>query len=248
MEDRLVDLSDLTVAILCGGRGTRLHPWTESIPKALVPLNDRPILDYILEFYRRHGIRRFIFCIGYLGDKIRQRYEGSAKDFSIEFSDSGEKASMLERIVAVRDAEQPRLMVSYGDTFTSLDLHGMVRTHFQRRALATIVVAPIQNPFGLITFNPEGWVTSFREKPVLHYYIGHFIFERETYKLISPEMLGQPEGHGLVSLFSRLLEERKLASFEHQGVQITFNTESERRKAEEDLGKFYTFSEESWQS
>ena len=240
--------SELTVAILCGGRGTRLQPWTESIPKPLVPLHGRPVLDYVVDFYRGAGVRRFIFCIGYLGDKIRERYERLGDDLCVEFSDSGENASMLERIIAIRCAAQPRLMVSYGDTFTQLDLHGMLRTHSQAKALATIVVAPIQNPFGLITFDSGGWVTSFREKPVLHYYIGHFLFEREMLEFVSPAMLGQPDGQGLVSLFASLAAQHKLASFEHQGMQITFNTESERRKAEEDLGRFYTFSEDTWQS
>ncbi len=248
MEDNRASLSELPVVILCGGRGTRLRPWTETIPKALVPLNGRPLLDYIIDFYRGLGIRRFILCVGYLGEQIRRRYQRTAKDITIEFSDSGEKASMLERLVDVRDKAQPRVMVSYGDTFTALDLRGMLRTHLEKHALATIVAAPIQNPFGLVTFDAEGWVTSFREKPIFHYYIGHFLIEREMFDFLSREILSQPDGYGLVSLFAMLLAQRKLASFEHQGIQITFNTESEWRKAEEDLGKFYTLSEESWQS
>lgn len=238
-------LADLPVAILCGGRGVRLRPATGEVPKALVPLIGRPILDYVLDRYLAQGVNRFILCVGYRGEKIRSHYRKQVLKAQIEFSDLGEEASMLARIVAVRHHAHPRLMVSYGDTFTRLDLSKMLETHVARRALATIVTAPIQSPFGLVAFDEEDRVTSFREKPILHYYIGHFLLEQEAFGYMTDEMIARPDGQGLVEFFERLSSERRLAHFDHQGIQITFNTESELRKAEEDLGRFYTYSEQS---
>jgi glucose-1-phosphate cytidylyltransferase len=240
-------LAGLPVAILCGGRGVRLRPATDRIPKPLVPLNGRPILDYIMDFYLGKGIERFVFCVGYRGDDIRSRYDGRIRRATLEFSDLGPDASMLTRIVAVRHLARPRLMVSYGDTFTSLDLHAMVEQHVERRALATIVTAPIRSPFGLVTFDSEDRVTSFEEKPVLHYYIGHFLLETAVLDHATQAMIEKPDGLGLVELFEVLAGRGQLSRFDHQGLQITFNTESELRRAEEDLGRFYTFREDAWE-
>lgn len=231
------------VAILCGGRGVRLKPTTDVIPKALVQLNGRPILDYVIAFYRAKGFTQFILCVGYKADQVKAHYENPPSGIQICFSDAGEDASMLERIWALREHMGERLFVSYCDTFIDLNLDGLLETHVSHRAEATIVTAKIRNPFGLVTFDSAGWALSFVEKPVLNYYIGCFVLERSALTYITPDLLQRPDGQGLVSFFGVLIERKRLATFEHAGVQITFNTESERRKAEEDLGQFYTYAE-----
>jgi glucose-1-phosphate cytidylyltransferase len=231
------------VAILCGGRGARLRPATDTIPKALVQVNGRPILDYVLDFYRSRGFSKFVLCVGYKADVVRARYADCAPRMEITFSDAGEDASMLKRVCLLRDQMAERLIVSYCDTFIDLDLERLLAFHGERRAEATIVTAQIRNPFGLVTFDSGGTVTSFVEKPLLNYYIGSFVVERSALDLATQEMIEKPDGQGLVEFFNLLIDRRRLAAFEHQGPQITFNTESERRRAEEYLEKFYTYSE-----
>ena len=65
------------VIILCGGKGTRLKPMTDEIPKALVELNGQPIVEYILNFYKSKGFTRFTLCVGYKGDKIRKYFNNN---------------------------------------------------------------------------------------------------------------------------------------------------------------------------
>ena len=235
---------DPEVAILCGGRGRRLGKRTESIPKALVPLNGRPILDYVLAFYRSKGFSQFVLCVGYKAEQVVAHYVTAPEGEMIQFSNVGEDASMLERIWALRDVVTDRLIVSYCDTFIDLDLERLLQTHLGNKAVATIVTAEIRNPFGLVTADSQGWVTSFVEKPMLNYYIGSFVIEKSAFESITPDMLAQPDGEGLVNLFCLLSEQQRLGAFAHTGTQITFNTESERRRAEEDLGRFYTFKED----
>ena len=229
--------------ILCGGRGARLRPATDEMPKALVSLKGRPVLDYILDFYRSKGVSKIILCLGYKAQMIKERYKSSS-GCEITFSDLGEDASMLERIWALRDGLAERFFVSYGDTLIDLDIEAMVDFHLNSRAMATITSAKIRNPFGLITTDGQNRVTSFKEKPLLNYYIGSFLMERHSLNKVSDEMLKTPDGGGLVKFFLSLIDNKALAVFEHKGPQITFNTESERRLAEENLGQFYTFSEE----
>lgn len=231
------------IVILCGGRGTRLKPMTDEVPKALVKLNGRPVLDYIIDFYCSKGFKRFVLCVGYKGEKIKSHFAHKKSDIDIQFSDAGESASMLERIYAVRDIIDNTFFVSYGDTLTDLDIDGMLVLHKKRKAAVTIVTAGIRNPFGLVTYNAKNEVISFVEKPILNYYIGSFVIERSVLDNVTAKMRNFSDGQGLVELFGSLIKQQKLMTFEHKGNQITFNTETERQKAEETIGQFYTVLE-----
>jgi len=232
------------VVILCGGEGTRLKPWTDEIPKALVPLKGKPILNYIVDFYKSKGFSDFILCVGYKGHKIKEHYSGFKNGANFQFSDAGENVSMIKRIFAVRDLVDDTFFVSYGDTLIDLDVEHMIKTHKARGAEATIVTAKIRNPFGLITSDEQGWATSFVEKPLLNYYIGSFILEKSALSRITEEMAQKVDAQGLLDFFLEMINRKKMATFEHEGPQITFNTETERQLAEENLGQFYTFLEE----
>ncbi|MDP8213030.1 MAG: NTP transferase domain-containing protein, partial [Candidatus Zapsychrus exili] len=104
------------VVILCGGRGTRLKPATNEIPKPLIELNGKPILDYVIDFYKKNGFSRILLCVGYKGEKIRQYYSKPSRGVKISFSDAGEKASMLKRLWKIRDEVENTFFISYGDT------------------------------------------------------------------------------------------------------------------------------------
>lgn len=235
----------MEVVILCGGRGVRLRPMTDHVPKALVPVHGQPMLDHIIQFHRRHGMTRFTLCVGYLAERIRQHFDHRADAESIRFSDAGESASMLARLMAVRDITRERLLVVYGDTFINLDPQRLLDHHRQSGALATLVTAPIQNPFGVVTFDAHQRVLSFVEKPIQNHYIGCMVMERSAFDLMDATMLAQPDGSGFVAFVQHLTQRQLLSAFVHDGLQITFNTEGEWQRAERDLGLYYTFPEQT---
>lgn len=232
------------IAILCGGHGKRLRPTTSKIPKALVELDGRPIIDYIIELYINKGINDLILCTGYKSKMI----EGYVKEhFSnkcqISISNSGNDAGMLQRIFNIKDLFDDRIIVSYGDTLTDLDLEGMTQSHIESKALITIATLKIKSPFGLVGYGPNGHIESFQEKPVQHYYIGHFLLEKESFNFLDEFLLEMPDGNGLVAFFQRIASINRLNGFEHQGFQITFNTEDEFKTAEHKLKRFFTIKE-----
>jgi glucose-1-phosphate cytidylyltransferase len=238
------DLRDYQVAVLCGGRGARLRPMTDVVPKALVELNGKPILDYIVGFYSAKGLQQFILCVGYKGELVRAHCDDYAQNLNFEFSDAGEDASMLQRIWEMRDLIKEQIFISYCDTFIDLDIGKMLEEHCSKGAGATMVSAGIKNPFGLLTYDNDGWVDSFVEKPTLNYYIGSFILERSALEFVTPEMLAKSDGAGIVEFFEFLTKRGMLAAYEHAGAQITFNTENERQAAEQVLGHYYHVSED----
>ncbi|MDA2932750.1 nucleotidyltransferase family protein [Acidobacteria bacterium AH-259-D05] len=232
-----------TTVILCGGRGTRLRPLTDRIPKALVPLNGKPILQHIIESYIRKEYNRFVVCIGYRADMIREFFRRQSFNAEVKFSDVGEDASMLERIYRVRDLIGERGFVSYGDTLIDVDLDNMLVDHLTHHAAVTLTTADVKSPFGLVSANGEKWVHSFQEKPLQTYYVGHMIMERSVLEDLDPEVLSMPDGEGLVKMLQRLVAQDGVRVYPYNGPQITFNTEQDLHQAERDLITFFTHPE-----
>jgi glucose-1-phosphate cytidylyltransferase len=233
----------MTTIILCGGRGLRLKPLTDSIPKALVRLHNKPILQHILELQIRKKCRRFILCIGYQGQMIRNFISANFFDAEIEFDDLGENASMLERIYHIRERVGDRAFVTYGDTLINVDLGTMLKSHLSHSAAITLTTAEVKSPFGLITSDIENNLITFEEKPLQKFYIGHLLFEKKIFDEIDPELLKLPDGDGLVKLIQRLAVQKKVKTFPYNGPQITFNTKEELVNANIEIINFYTYQE-----
>jgi glucose-1-phosphate cytidylyltransferase len=237
------DISDLPLVILCGGRGSRLRPATDALPKALIPVNGQPIVDYIVNFFSTTGIREFHLCIGYRGDQIREHFADRHDSTDCFFSDSGGTAGILERIYALRDNIADRFVVAYCDTFIDLDLVGLNAYHAETGASITLVTAPIQSPFGLVGGGDTPRVKSFEEKPIQDYFIGCFVMERQVLDDLPEHLVKRPDGAGIVELFQKLVAEQELSAYRHDGLNITFNTNSERIHAERELDSFFTLRE-----
>ena len=233
----------LTTLILCGGRGTRLRPLTDRIPKALVQLNGKPCLQHIIESYIWKGYRRFVLCVGYQGEMIVDFFQRQAFDAEIEFSDAGEQASMLQRIYEARSLIDKRAFVAYGDTLIDVNLTQMLEYHTTCGAAVTLTTADVRSPFGLVRATEDGLVVSFEEKPIQPYYVGHMLIEGAVLDGVDPELLRMLDGDGLVTLFQRLIEERHLRLYPYAGPQITFNTQQDLDRAERDLVTFFTHQE-----
>ena len=232
----------MIIVILCGGRGRRLMPFTEETPKTLVPLNGKPLLDYNLELFSSKKLNNFILCIGYKGEKIREHIKKmqNSTPYNVTFSDAGKNASMLKRIYKLKEEVREMTLVIYGDTLTNIDVNDFKNHHINKGKAVSIVVASIQNPFGLVTFNEEGVAESFQEKPYLNYYIGMFLLSKSAFDYIDDQMLKEPDGEGLVSFFKRLIDEKQLMVYHYTGKQITFNTHREKEIAEEVIKTFIT--------
>lgn len=231
--------------ILCGGRGSRLRPLTDTVPKTLVPLNGKPLLQHLIESYIDKGFSEFVLCVGYRGDMVRAFFREQPFTAQIEFSDAGESASMLQRIYAARELIEDRVVVAYGDTLIDLNLDDLLEAHESSGAKATITTADVRSPFGLVMSDEEGWACSFEEKPLQSYYIGHMVLEREVLEHLDQELLTLPDGDGLVRLFDKLIQQKCLRTHSYNGPQITFNTQQELKQAEDDFVAFFTHQEEN---
>lgn len=229
--------------VLCGGRGTRLGPVGDQLPKTLLPLDGKPCLQYIVENYVRRGYREFVLCVGHRGDMIVDFCRRHLPSAGFEWSDAGADASMLERLYRARHLIGDRAWVAYGDTLVDVDLADMLAGHIVSGAALTLTTAQVRSPFGLVESDGEGWLQSFREKPVQPYFVGHMLVERSVLDALDADLLSAPDGEGLVALIQRLIQQRRVRTHAYAGPQITFNTRNDLDRAERDMIEFFTQTE-----
>jgi glucose-1-phosphate cytidylyltransferase len=226
-------MSALTAVILCGGKGERLRPFTDHLPKALVPLQGKPLLYHLMSYLSASGVSRFVLCVGYKAECIEQFVRESAQpNWQVECVNSGD-ASMADRILDALPRVPGQALICYGDILANVDLTALQRAHTESRALATLTVYPLHSPFGIIQFNEENRITGLAEKPILPHWIniGFMLCEPSAFQhlLHSSDMM---------EFSSALVNAGALFAYQHRGKHLTINTERERVQAEAQMTEF----------
>ena len=230
---------------MCGGRGSRMGDITSDLPKPLVEINNKPILAYKIENYINQGFDNITLALGYKKNKVKKLIDSYPERIKskVNFSFAGESVGILERLyVALKDYNAPAL-VTYGDTITNINLNQLYNHHVDSDNKATIVVASIMNPFGLVEYSQNNKVTIFKEKPLLNYFIGYFVINSSSIKKLKKKTIILPDGQGIVATFHNFIKQNKLGSYFYDGEKITFNTPSELELAKKKIINFYTSKE-----
>jgi mannose-1-phosphate guanylyltransferase len=158
----------MKAVVLVGGEGTRLRPITETMPKPLVPLMDRPSLGHVLDHLARHGVHEVVLSSSYLESVFHAFIEARHGDPRITWITEPEPLGTGGAIVnaLAHLGDEPFFAVN-GDILTDLDLTAMLAFHRERGAAATIALTHVEDarPFGLVPTQPDGRVIEFREKP-----------------------------------------------------------------------------------
>jgi NDP-sugar pyrophosphorylase family protein len=231
-------MTDVTAIVLCGGKGERLRPHTEHVPKPLLCIKGKPLLLHLLDYLSSYGISRFVLCVGYRAEMVEQFADGCGDPrWRIDCVNSGD-ASMAQRVLDARRHVHGRAIICYGDTLANVNLEVLEREHAARSALASIAVYPFRSPFGIVRFDASHRVTELAEKPLLPYWIniGYLLCEPAALDRLAPPS-------DLVQFSASLAETGRLYVHEHNGKHITVNTVQELRQAEDDVAEFLTVAE-----
>ncbi len=158
----------MKAVVLVGGEGTRLRPLTETIPKPLIPLIDRPFLDHVLDHLDAHGVDEVLLSSPYLGERftdfLRARTSSPGVTWITEDAPLGTGGAIAHATRSLDDT----FFVLNGDILTDLDLGALLAFHREREARATITVSEVQDarPYGLVSMDGAGRISEFREKPI----------------------------------------------------------------------------------
>jgi mannose-1-phosphate guanylyltransferase len=158
----------MKAVILVGGEGTRLRPLTCNIPKAIVPILNRPFLEHLLGYLKEHGVTDAILAMGYLPDPI-QRCLGDGTQLGVRLTYLVEE-SPLGTAGAVKNAESyldGPFLVFNGDIITEIDITAMMKRHKEVKPKVSIALTPVDNPtiYGVVETDARGIVQRFVEKP-----------------------------------------------------------------------------------
>jgi glucose-1-phosphate cytidylyltransferase len=212
-----------TVAILCGGRGTRLQEKTDSLPKALVEIGARPILWHVMQIYAAQGCRRFVLCTGYLGEMVKQF--ATAEDWpagvEIECVDTGLETPTGGRLKLAAEAIGPgTFFATYADGVADIDLGALAAFHRGHEDLATITVVRPNLQFGIAQLDGEARISGFIEKPRSEQWIngGFFCFEPGALDYMAENSVLEREP------LERLAMEGHLHGYRHEGFWDCMDT------------------------
>jgi glucose-1-phosphate cytidylyltransferase len=238
--------AELEAVILCGGLGTRLREETEFKPKPMVEIGGRPILWHIMRRYHRFGVRRFILCLGYKGEMIRDYFlnyrlrqcdvtvnlrshaitvhgDDAAEDWDVVLTDTGDATMTGARIKrALAHVRGKHFFATYGDGVADVDMARLLAAHEGAGRLATVTAVHPSSRYGEIDVAHDA-VRTFLEKPqVADGWIngGYFVFDRRAFEGVGDEPALVLETDVLPPLAAR----GQLTAFEHGGFWQCMDT------------------------
>jgi glucose-1-phosphate cytidylyltransferase len=243
---------NVPVFILCGGLGTRIKEETEFRPKPMVPIGEHPILWHVIRSYERHGFRRFILCLGFKADSVKDYFSSfhlhnndctialktnQVKvhesrlnwDIDVTLAYTGEKNMTGSRISqAARKylGQAEHFAVTYGDGLTDADLAKEFNYHLGKKKIGTVLGVNPPSRFGEIKVQGDR-VVEFAEKPDLeNHWIngGYFFFHRGFLKYLSEDAECVLEREPLV----KLARDGKLNIYKHSGFWACMDTQRDR--------------------
>jgi NDP-sugar pyrophosphorylase family protein len=214
--------------LLAGGKAERLGEAAQGLPKPLVPVAGFPLAEYAVARLIEGGVTRVIVACR-AGDE--DAFVNALAGLGAEIEAVGEDEPLGRggglRLAASRRREGGPVIALNGDELLDVDFGSLVTEHEESSAAATIVVAQVRSPFGVVEVEGNGTITGFREAPLLEQWVnsGVYVLGEDALRLL-PE-----QGDHEQSTFPQLAEQRRLHAHRHDGVWLTVNTPKDLRLA-----------------
>ncbi len=179
-EDRCTFLGkiDLPVVIMAGGRGSRLDPFTKILPKPLIPIDELPIIEVIINKFYDQGVKNFYVTLNYKGEMIKIYFDGILKDYNVNYIWENEYLGTAGSLQLLPDDFADTFIVSNCDIVVDLAYKDLIDFHEKNNNLIT-VVGSIQHykiPYGIIKFEKAGKIKKIQEKPELDFTVNTGVY------------------------------------------------------------------------
>jgi glucose-1-phosphate cytidylyltransferase len=254
----------MKVVLFCGGYGMRMREFSESIPKPMVPIGDRPVLWHIMKYYAHFGHTDFILCLGYKGHTIKRyflEYDETVsndfvmanggrdlkllgcdiRDWTITFVDTGLETNIGGRLRQVRSylEGEETFLANYSDGLTDFPLPRLVERVESNGAVGGFLAVRPPYSFHVVDVEPEGTVRAVRDltRAELRINGGYFVLRNEIFDYLGAgeELVNEP--------FQRLAEERRLTACPYDGFWMSMDTFKEKQR----LDEMYARGRRPWQ-
>ena len=183
--------------ILAGGIGTRMRPLTYVVPKAMLPVGGKPLLERTIQYLKSYGFREFVVCVAYLKRQIMDAFgDGSRLGVRISYAEAETPMGTGGQLKMAQQFGEEIFLAMNGDIVTSLNIDNLVSTHRKNGGIGTVALKKfeVKIPYGYITVGDDSAITNFEEKPTLTFTAnaGVYVLEPRIFQYI-------PEGR-VVSL------------------------------------------------
>ena len=219
--------------ILAGGLGTRLKPFTEVIPKPLLPIGEKSVLEIQIEGLKKYGFNEIYLCTNYKSEYIKNFFgDGSSLDVKLKVSKENKELGTAGPILLIKDWLNEPFILMNGDLLTLIDFSKFYKFALRKRSILTLAIKKIVTPyaFGNICFNGDV-VTRIEEKPDIVTYVlaGIYVIRPEIFKFI-------PENKyfGMDSLIKKLLRSKiKIVKYEMTEYWLDIGRLNDYEKAQD---------------
>jgi glucose-1-phosphate cytidylyltransferase len=244
----------MKVILFCGGLGTRIREYSESIPKPMIPVGHQPIMWHIMQYYSQYGHRDFVLCLGYKANIVKdfflnyrpQSYADCVvsnhgekveflnelpEDWRVSLIDTGIWRNIGERLWAVRDQvkDEEMFLANYSDGLCDVNLDEMVDTFKKSGKLGCFLAIRPPLTYHLVDMDDTGAVREFRSSNRADIWIngGYFILRPEIFDYMRPgeELVLEP--------FKRLIDDNQLMAYKHEGFWRSMDTLRDRQMLED---------------
>jgi NDP-sugar pyrophosphorylase family protein len=193
----------MKAVILAGGEGTRMRPYTYVVPKPLLPVNNRPILEHVIKNLNKHGINDLIISIGYLGYQIKNYFgDGSGFGTNIEYVEEERPLGTAGCLNLLRDKLKETFLLYGGDNLTNLDIKDFIRFHKEKGGILTVALFEFneKTKWGIYNLNSDSSIKEFLEKPTFTHNAGTMIF------CVEPRIFDYiPQDKGVVNITDHII-------------------------------------------
>ena len=226
----------MKAVILAGGKGTRLRPYTTVIPKPLVPLGDKAILEILIGRLKKSGIDEIMLCVNHLAELIQAFFgDGTKYGIKITYSMEDRPLSTVAPIKLINNLPQ-HFLVMNGDLLTDLDFNDFFSYHLRVNSLLTVATYKRKTKidFGVIDIDEsQNCAVGFREKPEYDFNVsmGVYVFNRDVLRYVPTD---QPFGFDNL-MITLLHQKEKINIYQYNGYWLDIGRPEDYEKANEDI-------------
>ena len=207
--------------ILAGGKGTRISEYTKLIPKPMIKIGSKPILEHIINYYMKFGFNDFIIAGGYKYSIIKNYFQKRKKLAKIKVINTGNSSLTGKRLIKLKNELTDTFMLTYGDGLSNVDLNKLLKCHKKNKKKITMTAVHPPARFGELEIN-NSLVKRFEEKPQLQKgWIngGYFVVEPEFLKFIGNKNVMLER-----SPLTKAVKTKNLAAYKHTGFWFCMDT------------------------
>ncbi|MFB5623991.1 MAG: NDP-sugar synthase [Nitrosopumilus sp.] len=229
----------MKAVILAGGLGTRLLPLTKKTPKPMLPLGEKPILEHLIDWNKKNGVKSIVLCVSHLRKSI-ENYFGDGKKFgvSIEYAISDKPLATAGQLKTAEEFVDDTFVCMYGDSIFDFSLKNMIKQHKAKKAFVTMGLDEFKTnlAYGVINTSKTGKVQSWNEKPEIKVNVnmGCYVMQPEIFSLIPKN-----KPYGMDDVIKKAINKKKLVSsfITKKGFTDIGNKESYKKANDEHIKK-----------